>query len=148
MIKKTSLFVFFLLLSFGVFAQLNSQDEQTIRESLRKEKSISQNFTNGFISIGKLLGCEPGNDSKACEEVRDPWGENKSNNNSRLKEKDIILAFQRLEDKIIIGEGGRLITKNNIFEAQKKHFGYKMKAIKARYAMYLKSCCFEAWPSK
>ena len=150
--KITILSVLFLFLSFGAFAQINSQDEQAIRESLGKEKSISQNFTNGLINVGKLLGCDPGNTNKACEEVRDPWGGESKVVNwdevAKIKDKEKVIAMQRLEDKIIMGEGGKLITKNIVFEAQKKHFGYKIDALKARYSMYLKSCCFEAWPSK
>lgn len=132
----------FLCTTMGISAQITPKKEQHIRETLGKF-NVPNKFINGFISVGKLLGCEPDDDSKACQEVRDPWGESKPTNKYKISSKDKAVAMQRLEDKISNGEGGKAIPKNSVLFAQKKYSGNKLEALKARYAIYLKFCCLK-----
>ena len=140
--KTIIITVLFLCTTMGISAQITPKFEKNIRETLGKS-NVSKNFTNGFISVGKLLGCEPDDDSKACQEVRDPWEESKPTTKSKISSKDKAVAMQRLEDKINNGEGGKAIPKNSVLVAHKKYSGNKLEALKARYAMYLKFCCLK-----
>lgn len=134
-----------MLAMLGAKAQSN---DQLIANTLGQDVNVSTSFINKMIKTGLSLNCDPWDDNKPCTDLCDPWDDNSCINSSAMKatiaaspkmqESILKNTMKHFEQAITVGKGGKFLNKNLLSEAQKKYPGYKLKAMKFRFKMYLK----------
>jgi len=143
--KKSFLFIaLYLIISFSLTAQSNSQ---LISNVLGQDTNVSANFINNMITTGLSVTCDPWDDNKPCTDLCDPWndkpcagpgsGISKSTASPKEQEEIIKNTMKHFEQAIASGKGGKFLNNKMLLQAQKKHAGYKLKAIKSRFKMYI-----------
>ena len=144
--KTHFLSTLFLCFSLGIMAQSASQ---IISNTLGQDANVSSSFTEGMITTGKSLNCDPWDDDAPCTELCDPWDDNTPCPNTSAMNAKIAASpdmqfaiikstMKHFEEAIASGKGGKILSKKILVKAKKKYSGYTLKTMKARFKLYIK----------
>lgn len=142
--KKSPYILIAIFLGFS-YVSTAQFDDNIITDVLGQDETVSADFINNMITTGRSAYCDPWDDTKPCTDLCDPWDDkpctgpaiSKSTATPEKQEQIIKSTMKHFEEAIADGKGGKFLNKQMLLQAQKKHTGYKLKAIKARFKMYL-----------